>query len=47
MEKKIIKSDRAGEQYYKISHPSGLDILVWEMDGFSTTEALLEQNTVQ
>lgn len=40
MEKKIIKSDRAGEQYYKISHPSGLDILVWEMDGFSTTEAL-------
>lgn len=40
MEKKIIKSDRAGEQYYKISHPSGLDILVWEMEGFSTTEAL-------
>lgn len=40
MDKMIIKSDRAGEQYHKISHPSGLDILVWEMDGFSTTEAL-------
>lgn len=40
MDKKIIKSDRMGEKYYKISHPSGLDILVWPMEGFSTTEAL-------
>lgn len=40
MNKNIIKSDRIGEQYYKISHPSGLDILVWPMKGFSSTEAL-------
>ncbi len=40
MEKNIIKNERTNEQYYEIKHPSGLDILVWPMEGFSTTEAL-------
>ncbi len=40
MEKIIIQSDRTNDKYYKIMHPSGLEILVWEMPGFSTTEAL-------
>lgn len=38
--KQIIKNDITGDEYIYIKHPSGLDILVWEMDGFSTTEAL-------
>ncbi len=40
MKKQLIKNDRINESYYKISHPSGLDILIWPMEGFSTTEAL-------
>lgn len=40
MEKKIIACEKTNDQYTYIKHPSGLDILVWEMDGFSTTEAL-------
>ncbi|MFA5658882.1 MAG: pitrilysin family protein [Oscillospiraceae bacterium] len=40
MEKQIIRNERTGEEYYKIKHPSGLTIFVWEMKGFSTTEAL-------
>ncbi len=40
MEKQIIRNDRTGEQYFKFKHPSGLTILVWEMEGFSSTEAL-------
>lgn len=38
--REIIKSDRTGESYVKIKHPSGLDILIWKMEGFSTVEAL-------
>ncbi len=38
--KKIIKCSKTGENYTKISHKSGLDILVWKMDGFKTTEVL-------
>ncbi len=38
--KKIIKCSKTGEKYTKISHKSGLDILVWKMDGFKTTEVL-------
>ncbi len=38
--KQIIQNARTGERYYKIKHPSGLDILVWPMENFSTTEAL-------
>ena len=38
--RQIIQNSRINEKYYKVKHPSGLDILVWPMDGFSTTEAL-------
>lgn len=40
MKKEIIKNERLKEQYYKINHPSGLEILVWEMKEFSSTMAL-------
>lgn len=40
MEKQTIVSKLTGDSYFKIKHPSGLDILVCEMSGFSTTEAL-------
>lgn len=40
MEKQVIQNARTNEKYYKIKHPSGLDILVWPMENFSTTEAL-------
>lgn len=40
MNKEIVKSDSLGEQYTVIHHPSGLDVMVWKMEGFSTTEAL-------
>ncbi|MCR5540550.1 MAG: insulinase family protein [Ruminococcus sp.] len=39
MNKEIIKSERFGEQYSLIHHPSGLDILIWKMENYSTTEA--------
>ncbi|MBQ8966317.1 pitrilysin family protein [Ruminococcus sp.] len=40
MNKEIIRNERFGEQYSLIHHPSGLDILVWKMENYSTTEAL-------
>ncbi len=40
MNKEIIRSERFGEQYSLIHHPSGLDVLVWKMDNYSTTEAM-------
>jgi len=40
MNKAIIRNDALGEQYSVIHHPSGLDLLIWKMEGFSTTEAL-------
>ena len=40
MEKQIIRNERLGEQYYCINHPSGLTVLVWEMENYSTTHAL-------
>ena len=40
MEKQTIVSKLTGDSYFKIKHPSGLDILVCEMPGFSSTEAL-------
>lgn len=36
---KVIKNDRIGEEYSYIKHPSGLNIYIWKMEGFSTTEA--------
>lgn len=38
--KKIITSPLTGDHYTQIHHKSGLDILVYEMEGFSTTEAI-------
>lgn len=40
MNKEIVKSERFGEEYSLIHHPSGLDILIWKMENYSTTEAL-------
>lgn len=40
IEKQTIKSERLGESYFKIKHPSGLNILVWEMPEFSSVYAL-------
>ncbi len=37
---KVIHDEITGEKYNYIKHSSGLDILVWEMEGFSSTEAL-------
>lgn len=38
--KQVFKNKRTGESYVKIQHPSGLDVLIWEMKDFSTVEAL-------
>ncbi len=35
-----IRSSQTGDVYTLIHHKSGLDILVYEMEGFSTTEAI-------
>ena len=40
MNKEIISDSRLGEQYSLIHHPSGLDVMVWKKECFSTTEAL-------
>lgn len=39
-EKKIIRCNKTGSQYTHVKHKSGLNILVWKMDGYSTTSAL-------
>lgn len=38
--KVVYDNKRTGESYVKIKHPSGLDVLIWKMEGFSTVEAL-------
>jgi len=38
--KEQIQFPQTGDSYTLIHHKSGLDILVYEMDGFSTTEAM-------
>lgn len=40
MNKKILTSSKTGDKCVYIKHPSGLDIYVCEMEGFSTVEAL-------
>lgn len=40
MNKEIIKSSRLGESYTVVHHLSGLDVLIWKMEGFTTTEAV-------
>ena len=42
--REIISNERTGESYVKIKHPSGLDVLIWKMPGFSTVEALFGTN---
>ncbi|MGN0622706.1 MAG: EF-P 5-aminopentanol modification-associated protein YfmH [Oscillospiraceae bacterium] len=36
----IIKCSQTGDEYHLYHHPSGLDVLIWKMEGFTTTEAL-------
>ena len=38
--KKTIVSPQTGDKYTHIHHKSGLEILVCEMEGYSTTEAM-------
>lgn len=38
--RQVIKNELTGDEYTLIKHESGLDIFVWEMEGFSTTDAL-------
>lgn len=38
-EKKVIENERTGEKYTFVKHPSGLNIYIWKMEGFSTTDA--------
>lgn len=40
MQKSIVKSDRLGEQFQVIDHPSGLRMLLYPMEGFSGAYAL-------
>ncbi len=40
MEKKILTSSRTGDSCVYVKHPSGLDIYICEMKGFSSVEAL-------
>ena len=40
MEMERITIPQTGDSYIRMHHPSGLEILVWEMEGFRTTEAL-------
>ncbi|MBR3536142.1 MAG: insulinase family protein [Oscillospiraceae bacterium] len=40
MNKEIITSSITGDSYTRIKHKSGLEILVWEMPGYSSAEAL-------
>lgn len=39
-QKQVITSQRLGESYQEINHPSGLKILLYPMEGFSGTYAL-------
>jgi len=40
MEKNILTSQRTGDKCIHVKHPSGLDIYICEMPGFSSVEAL-------
>lgn len=40
LQPEIIKCKQTGDEYHLYRHPSGLDVLIWKMDGFTTTEAL-------
>lgn len=40
MNQETIRSQRIGEEYFKVNHPSGLTLLLYPMAGFSTTFAM-------
>ena len=40
MNKEIIRSEKLGEEYVKIQHPSGLTMLLCPMEGYSTSFAM-------
>ena len=40
MERKILKSSATGDSCIYVKHPSGLDIYICEMNGYSSVEAL-------
>ena len=40
MDRKVISSPELDEEYAIIRHDSGLDIMIWKKEGFSTVEAL-------
>ncbi len=40
MNKQIIRDEALGEQYSVIHHSSGLDIYIWKMEGYQTTDAM-------
>ena len=35
-----VKSQRVGDSYYKINHPSGLTIYVYPKEGYKSTYAI-------
>ena len=39
--KQEIRSERVRESYQKIDHPSGLTLLLYPMEGFSSAYAML------
>lgn len=39
-ERKVIRAPKGNDSYVYVKHPSGLDIFLWQMEGFTTTEAL-------
>ncbi|SDB14916.1 Predicted Zn-dependent peptidase [Ruminococcaceae bacterium FB2012] len=40
LEPEIFRSELSGDEYHLYHHPSGLDVLIMQMPGFTTTEAL-------
>ncbi len=39
-DRKIVVNENNGDSYVHVKHPSGLTILIWKKEGFTTTEAL-------
>lgn len=44
MKSELIKSDRIGDEYHKIVHPSGLTIYIYPKKGFCSTYAIFGTN---
>ena len=40
-----IKSEIAGDSYYKVEHPSGLTIFVYPKEGYTSSYAIFGLNT--